>query len=818
MPNIFHVTPSGAGSKDGSNWSNAFQGLPSTLVRDSIYYLAAGSYPGGVFGTPTSGTNTITIRKATEQEHGSDTGWQSSFSQQAVFTTLITFTTDYQILDGAVRNESQWNDQDSYGIRCLVSTAVSHVRYAIRVHADHIILNNIFMDGRTNSDLSKSIRVEGSHFHFDSCMLGYNHDDAIKFVAGGNGLIERNYIGPRISSSSGVHGDALEIRANSNIVFRYNMMNYAGDGLHFSIQGSYAENWDVYGNVFVNIPATGHRAIKVNSSSGGLGTIRVYNNTFHNLNGVLTDRQNTNFIFRNNLYSDIVVGSSSPSGDGNIEVSTDPFIDAGNLNFRLKESASEVIDQGIDLGDTYNIDPDGNIRGVGEGWDVGAYELATVDEEPPTTPQNLTQVSVGPEHASFEWTASSDNVGVHGYNIFRDDVLIGFTSSTSFTDSGLDMNTQYVYRVQAVDLSGNLSGVSSPLTITTEGPDEEPPSVPQNLQGEPTSAFRALLQWDPSTDNVEVSHYLVYRDGNQVGSSTLTSLVDTGLAPSTTYTYTVTAVDTSDNESDPSDSVQVTTPEGSPITDGLVAAYGFDEGEGNIAHDSSGNEHHGTIVTTSYTQTAQFGSALDFDGEDSRVNLGPIDVTGSEITLMAWVNPRSFAPMFKDNRIISKATGTAEQSHFWMLSTVDMDGQGVRFRFRVRANDLTTTLIPVGVESVVPLNEWTHVTAVFDGLNMTLFQNGNPIGTEQIFDDPDSPGVLNDDDVDVYIGANPPDLHSPWDGFLDEVRIYERALSQEEIQEAMITSIVPVVPSQMRQYVLRSFSGTSLLLRTKEAA
>jgi len=81
------VTPSGSGSKTGADWNNAYAGIPSTLVRGDVYYLADGSYPAYTFSTGGSGTTTIEIRKAQSYDNCTSTGWNTSTmgSSQARF-------------------------------------------------------------------------------------------------------------------------------------------------------------------------------------------------------------------------------------------------------------------------------------------------------------------------------------------------------------------------------------------------------------------------------------------------------------------------------------------------------------------------------------------------------------------------------------------------------------------------------------------------------------------------------------------------------------------------------------------------------------
>jgi chitodextrinase len=100
------------------------------------------------------------------------------------------------------------------------------------------------------------------------------------------------------------------------------------------------------------------------------------------------------------------------------------------------------------------------------------------------------------------------------------------------------------------------------VTTTTGGSgggDTTPPSTPANLAVSGTTASSASLSWSPSTDNVGVSGYRVYRNGVQVGTASGTNFTDTGLSASTRYTYTVAAYDAAGNVSAQSSGAAATT-------------------------------------------------------------------------------------------------------------------------------------------------------------------------------------------------------------------------------------------------------------------
>ena len=183
--------------------------------------------------------------------------------------------------------------------------------------------------------------------------------------------------------------------------------------------------------------------------------------------------------------------------------------------------------------------------------------VATADGSAPSAPGSLQGTAVSTSRIDLAWTASTDNVGVSGYRIYRNGAVIGTTTGTSYSDTGLSEYTTYTYRVAAYDAEGNESSQSSPLSATTV--DATPPSVPSNLQGTPASTSRIDLTWSASTDNAGVTGYRVYRNGSLVASPAGTSYNDTGLSEATSYSYRVAAYDDEGNESSQCGAVAVYT-------------------------------------------------------------------------------------------------------------------------------------------------------------------------------------------------------------------------------------------------------------------
>ena len=183
------------------------------------------------------------------------------------------------------------------------------------------------------------------------------------------------------------------------------------------------------------------------------------------------------------------------------------------------------------------------------------------DTTPPTTPGNLRSTGTTSSSVSLAWNASTDNVGVTGYNVYRNGSLVTTVTGTTYTDSGLAASTTYTYRVRARDAAGNLSGESNQISVTTGGGggDTTPPTTPGNLRSTGTTSSSVSLAWNASTDNVGVTGYNVYRNGSLVTTVTGTTYTDSGLNASTTYTYRVRARDAAGNLSGESNQISVTT-------------------------------------------------------------------------------------------------------------------------------------------------------------------------------------------------------------------------------------------------------------------
>ncbi|OAB33034.1 chemotaxis protein [Paenibacillus glacialis] len=114
--------------------------------------------------------------------------------------------------------------------------------------------------------------------------------------------------------------------------------------------------------------------------------------------------------------------------------------------------------------DSYNLL---NMLFISGNWWIPTAGGGTPDTQAPTAPSNLTTAVVSNNQINLNWTASTDNVGVAGYQVFRGGTQVGTPTGTTFNDTGLTASTAYSYTVKAVDAAGNLSANSNSATATT---------------------------------------------------------------------------------------------------------------------------------------------------------------------------------------------------------------------------------------------------------------------------------------------------------------------------------------------------------------
>lgn len=209
-----------------------------------------------------------------------------------------------------------------------------------------------------------------------------------------------------------------------------------------------------------------------------------------------------------------------------------------------------------------------------------------------------------------------------------------------------------------------------------------------------------------------------------------------------------------------------------PPTAGLVAHWPFDEGGGLTAYDVTGQAVDGILSSSSSRTLGRVGSgSAYFNGVEDHITLGNYDIPATDaLTISAWFNTYDAQDCStNDCRIISKAFDDANQAHYWMLSLID----GRHPRFRLRTDGNTDVYIS---NATVSSNIWYHYAAVYDGATVTLYLDGVNIGSW-----PKTGTIDMSTTTEVQIGNNPPTYYGVFEGSIDDIRIYNVALTPEEI-------------------------------------
>jgi glucose/arabinose dehydrogenase/PKD repeat protein len=216
---------------------------------------------------------------------------------------------------------------------------------------------------------------------------------------------------------------------------------------------------------------------------------------------------------------------------------------------------------------------------------------------------------------------------------------------------------------------------------------------------------------------------------------------------------------------------------GPPPPAGLVAGYGFNEGSGTTSQDVSGNNLSATVSGAAWTTQGKYGSALSFDGVNDWVTVADanaLDLT-TGMTLEAWVYPTASGSGSWRNVLIKERTGGEAYN---LYANTDTNVPAV---YVVRAAQVNVPLDARGT-GALPLNTWTHLAATYDGTTLRMFVNGAQAGSRAVS------GAMVTSTGALRVGGN-----SLWGeyfaGRIDEVRIYNRALTAAEVQADMNTPV-----------------------------
>ena len=209
-----------------------------------------------------------------------------------------------------------------------------------------------------------------------------------------------------------------------------------------------------------------------------------------------------------------------------------------------------------------------------------------------------------------------------------------------------------------------------------------------------------------------------------------------------------------------------------PKAQPMVAWWKLDETEGQTATGSTGNGRDGRVVGDSSWGSGRIGGALSFDGEGDYIDCGndpAFDIT-DEITVASWIKVSQFTTFCQ--AVVAKADSSWRLQRWWTTPFMEFSCHGIV----TETNELGTVVGTVDVSD----GQWHHVAGVYDGQRICLYIDG-------ILDNFEfASGKMAVDDYPVSVGSHSysegPGGRRYWNGAIDDVRIYNYALSAEEVK------------------------------------
>ena len=381
------------------------------------------------------------------------------------------------------------------------------------------------------------------------------------------------------------------------------------------------------------------------------------------------------------------------------------------------------------------------------------------------------------------------DVDLHHNNHFHFSTATYYGQTASFIPTTPNDGEQYSFRIRLAVTQGALTSLDTAeiyprLNVTPVAISFSPSTPGPNAVFQVIARIRSIGEVGSS-----ISNYQVLEGTSVLTSGSLNPILNgdsleiaATIGPLALGQHTIRFVVDPDNtlfETNESDN-EIT---GVVTVAGLIAAYAFNEGTGTTVTDASGHGLTGTISGATWTTGGKYGNALSFNGTSSYVDLGNpalLQIAGST-TVSAWV--KAAANPADDGQIVAKS----DDNTGWQLKTSPDTGPET---FGMAVSTGSNTRIQRYSTTVRSLNTWYHVAGVDDASAQTLsiYVNG-------VLDNGTLSGVVPSSQVNsgvnVNIGRRSP---GTWGGFyfngvVDEVRIYNRALTQAEIQTDMNTPL-----------------------------
>ena len=425
------------------------------------------------------------------------------------------------------------------------------------------------------------------------------------------------------------------------------------------------------------------------------------------------------------------------------------------------------------------------------GSDASAIAFTTTSNTPKlniTAPANgstITGTTINVSYSTSGDLAVADHVNIRldGGSDMRVQALSGAMQIDSVA-AGSHTLTGYVARTDNSQIAGSDAAT---ISFSSVLPDTTKPIVVITAPRDGDTVSSTITISANAVDDTAVAGVQFKLDGVALGAEDASSPYsvswNTTAVANGAHVLTAVARDASNNTAVSLSVNVVVLNTVAQVPAGLVAAYSFDAGSGTTAADSSGKGNIGTLANTTWTTAGKFGGALTFNGTSSQVSIPDnttLDLTNG-MTLSAWVYPSSAASSW---RTVMLKENTGDLVYALYGSSDTSVPQGMRVVSGVTKSASGTAALPV--------NTWTNLAVTYDGANLRMYVNGVQTGTVA------ATGSMANSTLPLRIGGN-----AIWGeyfaGRIDEVRVFNRALSATEVTTMMNTPVAGASNAQPTQ-------------------
>ncbi|HET8756444.1 MAG TPA: LamG-like jellyroll fold domain-containing protein [Solirubrobacteraceae bacterium] len=478
------------------------------------------------------------------------------------------------------------------------------------------------------------------------------------------------------------------------------------------------------------------------------------------------------------------VSPTGGSGDGTLTVTPDTAgLAAGTYTATVTISAAGAAGSPRTVPVTLTVDP----PPPGPALSVTPASLSFTATEGGTDPADRT-LTVSNGGGTLEWAASDDAAWL---SVTPGSGTGAGAVTVSAAVEGLAAGSHQATITIAAD-GATGSPRTIPVTLTVDPPPEPPQlavapttlsfTATEGAATVETKAFNVTNAGDGTLDfsaSADVAWLTVTPAAGSAPRTVSITPSTAGLAPGEhTGTVTVSADGAAGAPKTVDVTFTVTEAPACPVPTGLVGAWGFDEPAGDTAVDASPAGNSGTISGAARTADGRFGGALSFDGVNDWVTVDDASslrlTTG--MTASAWVNP-SAGRVWRTVLLKQRAGGMS----YALYGNTDSGQPSGHVSTPLETSTKAPSALPIGV--------WTHLATTYDGTTLRLFVNGVQVSSRAVS------GAISNDAGALRIGGNSV-WNEPFAGRIDEVRLYDRALTAAEIQGDMAAPVTCSAPAE----------------------